>query len=105
MNLISDNARNSFATKQTQRIKHTVQLISRDVSDGLPLITSHASAVKIGCIGDSITAGVHSSGGNHTYPFRLQMALDAAHGFGAYTVSNLFVHDQSLPQLDVQGYF
>ena len=24
--------------------------------------------IAVGCIGDSITAGVHSSGGNHTYP-------------------------------------
>jgi acyl-CoA thioesterase-1 len=46
-------------------------------------------AVRIGMVGDSITAGVHSSGGNHTYPFQTQMMLDAAHGWGAYTVTNL----------------
>lgn len=46
-------------------------------------------AVKIACVGDSITAGVHSSGGNHTYPFQLQMMLDQAHGYGAFTVTNL----------------
>jgi lysophospholipase L1-like esterase len=32
---------------------------------------------------------VHSTGGNHTYPFRLQMLLDKAHGWGKYVVSNL----------------
>jgi lysophospholipase L1-like esterase len=46
-------------------------------------------SVRIACVGDSITAGVHSSGGNHTYPFQLQMLLDKAHGWGAFTVHNL----------------
>lgn len=46
-------------------------------------------AIKIACVGDSITAGVHSSGGNHTYPAQLQMLLDAEHGWGAYSVTNL----------------
>ena len=32
--------------------------------------------IAVGCIGDSITAGVHSSGGNHTYP---GMRYDAYH--------------------------
>lgn len=31
--------------------------------------------LAIGCVGDSITAGVHSSGGNHTYPGQLQIIL------------------------------
>jgi hypothetical protein len=35
-----------------------------------------ADAIKIGTIGDSITAGVHSTGGNHTYPGQLQIMLD-----------------------------
>lgn len=48
-----------------------------------------ASAVKIACVGDSITAGVHSSGGNHTYPAQLQILLDQAYGKGAYSVTNL----------------
>jgi hypothetical protein len=26
------------------------------------------ATIKVGCVGDSITAGVHSTGGNHTYP-------------------------------------
>jgi lysophospholipase L1-like esterase len=46
-------------------------------------------AIKIGCIGDSITAGVHSSGGNHTYPGQLQILLDQIHGEGKYSVTNL----------------
>ena len=39
-----------------------------------------ARTVRVATVGDSITAGVHSSGGNHTYPFQLQMMLDAKHG-------------------------
>lgn len=39
-----------------------------------------ADAIKIGCVGDSITAGVHSSGGIHPYPAQLQILLDAAKG-------------------------
>ena len=46
-------------------------------------------SIKIACVGDSITAGVHSSGGNHTYPMQLQMMLDAKYGWGAYTATNL----------------
>lgn len=48
-----------------------------------------ATAIKIGCVGDSITAGVHSSGGNHTYPGQLQILLDSAYGADAYSVTNL----------------
>jgi len=47
-----------------------------------------ASSIKIGTIGDSITAGVHSSGGNHTYPGQLQILLDQADP-GKYDVTNL----------------
>ena len=39
-----------------------------------------AEAIKIGCVGDSITAGVHSSGGIHPYPAQLQILLDKAKG-------------------------
>lgn len=48
-----------------------------------------ATAIKIACVGDSITAGAHSSGGNHTYPGQLQILLDQAHGKDAYSVTNL----------------
>ena len=34
-------------------------------------------------------AGVHSSGGIHPYPQQLQILLDAAHGNGSYSVTNL----------------
>lgn len=44
--------------------------------------------IRIGTIGDSITAGVHSSGGNHTYPGQLQLMLDAKYP-GKYSVTNL----------------
>jgi lysophospholipase L1-like esterase len=47
-----------------------------------------AAQITIGCIGDSITAGVHSSGGNHTYPGQLQIMLDEASP-GKYKVTNL----------------
>ena len=41
-------------------------------------------------IGSVGAAGcVHSTGGNHTYPFQLQMQLDKAHGWGEYIVTNL----------------
>lgn len=60
---------------------------------GLDLVCSQRPssdhAIRIACVGDSITAGVHSSGGNHTYPARLQMLLDAKYGWGAYSVTNL----------------
>ena len=51
--------------------------------------TRSARAVRIACVGDSITAGVHSSGGNHTWPFRLQIALDGRYGWGTYSITNL----------------
>ena len=34
-----------------------------------------SNPVRIAVVGDSITAGVHSTGGNHTYPFQLQVSL------------------------------
>ena len=40
--------------------------------------------IAIGTIGDSITAGVHSTGGNHTYPGQLQIMLG-----DKYKVTNL----------------
>jgi hypothetical protein len=48
----------------------------------------NADTIKVGCIGDSITAGVHSSGGNHTYPGQLQIMLDESYP-GKYSVTNL----------------
>ena len=48
-----------------------------------------AAAIKIGTIGDSITAGACSSGGNHTYPAQLQIMLDTEYGAGVYAVTNL----------------
>lgn len=48
-------------------------------------------AIKIACIGDSITAGVCSSGGDHSYPSQLQILLDDRYGQGVYSVTNLGV--------------
>lgn len=43
------------------------------------------TALKVACVGDSITAGAHSSGPNFTYPAQLQSMLDPAQ----YSVTNL----------------
>lgn len=48
-----------------------------------------ANAIRIGMIGDSITAGVCSSGGNHPYPQQLQILLDETYDTGVYSVTNL----------------
>ena len=48
-----------------------------------------ADPIKIACVGDSITFGAHSTGGNATYPGQLQSMLDAAKGANKYRVSNL----------------
>ena len=50
---------------------------------------SHVGTTRIACVGDSITAGVHSTGGNHTYPGQLQLSLDKKYGEGKYVVTNL----------------
>jgi len=44
-----------------------------------------SATIKIGCIGDSITAGAHSSGPTKTYPAQLQAMLDPTQ----YAVTNL----------------
>mmetsp|Transcript_64106 Transcript_64106/g.151687 ORF Transcript_64106/g.151687 Transcript_64106/m.151687 type:complete len:307 (-) Transcript_64106:31-951(-) len=44
----------------------------------------HDSQISIGCVGDSITAGVHSSGPTHTWPAQLQQLLG-----DKYKVTNL----------------
>jgi lysophospholipase L1-like esterase len=46
------------------------------------------TTIKVGCVGDSITAGVHSSGGNHTYPGQLGIMLETKYP-GKYAVTNL----------------
>eukprot|EP01065_Artemidia_motanka_P050257 TRINITY_DN8553_c0_g1_i1.p2 TRINITY_DN8553_c0_g1~~TRINITY_DN8553_c0_g1_i1.p2 ORF type:complete len:286 (+),score=92.71 TRINITY_DN8553_c0_g1_i1:62-919(+) len=46
-----------------------------------------AGQIAVACVGDSITAGVHSSGGVHTYPGQLQEMLDAKYP-GKYVVTN-----------------
>jgi len=73
------------------RLHPELNLPMEEASFDLECAQKRASpgAIKIGCVGDSITAGVHSSGGNHTYPSQLQMMLDAKYGYGAYSVTNL----------------
>jgi len=46
-------------------------------------------ATTIATIGDSITAGVCSSGDGHTYPDQLQVLLDTNNGEGKFAVTNL----------------
>jgi lysophospholipase L1-like esterase len=61
-------------------------------SQAHPVVSSSSSnqdSIKIGCIGDSITAGDHSSGGIHPYPQQLQILLDAAYPKDMYSVTNL----------------
>lgn len=48
-----------------------------------------AEPIKVACVGDSITYGAHSTGGNATYPGQLQLMLDATKGANAYNVTNL----------------
>ena len=48
----------------------------------------HADQLTIACVGDSITAGAFSSGGDHPYPQQLQIMLDAKYP-GSYKVTNL----------------
>ena len=50
-----------------------------------------ASAIRVGCIGDSITAVGHTSNVSHHWPNQLQDILDAKHGKGKFSVTNLGV--------------
>lgn len=39
----------------------------------------HAGQKTIACVGDSITAGAFSSGGDHPYPQQLDIMLNQSH--------------------------
>ena len=54
------------------------------------------SAIRVGCVGDSITAVGHTSSVAHHYPDQLQDILDAKHGNGTYSVTNLGVCGSTL---------
>jgi len=68
-----------------------LELSVEDAADDLlcGIKEAPATAVRIACIGDSITAGVRSSSAAHAYPQQLQSLLDTTHGQGAYSVTNL----------------
>jgi len=68
-----------------------LELEVEEAAEDLVCAQTHAppSAIKIACVGDSITAGAHSSSAAHTYPSQLQALLDARHGKDAYSVTNL----------------
>lgn len=51
--------------------------------------SSSETIIDIAAVGDSITAGSHSSGGQHPYPQQLQILLDQAYGIDTYSVTNL----------------
>jgi len=53
-------------------------------------------AIRVGCVGDSITAVGHTSSTAHHYPDQLQDILDAKHGYGTYSVTNLGVCGSTL---------
>lgn len=72
-----------------ERTDLSMEAASFDLDCAAPRDRGDSDAIRIACVGDSITAGVHSTGGNHTYPFRLQMLLDNQYGWGRYTVTNL----------------
>lgn len=61
-----------------------------------PLKTPPADAVRVACVGDSITAGLYASDATKSYPAQLQRLLDATHGEGKYSVQNLGASDTSL---------
>ena len=53
-------------------------------------------AIRVGTIGDSITAVGHTSSIGHHYPDQLQTILDAKHGNGTYSVTNLGICGSTL---------
>ena len=53
-----------------------------------PAALERTGAVRIACVGDSITAGYLASNASFAYPGRLQSLLDAKHGAGAFEVFN-----------------
>merc|ERR1712032_1073639 len=46
-------------------------------------------AIRVACVGDSITAVGHTSSKAHQYPSQLQSLLDREKGIGKYSVTNL----------------
>lgn len=53
-------------------------------------------AIRVGCIGDSITAVGHTSSIAHHWPDQLGDILDTKHGNGTYSVTNLGVCGSTL---------
>lgn len=73
-----------------KRAHPQLELNVEEAADDLICMQKDApGAIRIGMIGDSITAGVCSSGGSHPYPQQLQILLDQAYGEGVYSVTNL----------------
>lgn len=74
-----------------QRQQPQKALSVKDAAEDLVCMqrSAFADSVKVACVGDSITAGVHSSSGTNTYPAQLQTMLDQEHGAGKFEVTNL----------------
>jgi lysophospholipase L1-like esterase len=73
---------------QTGPITGDVEANARTLRCGRPPRPGGNSRITIGCVGDSITAGAHSSGPNATYPAQLQQMLDKEYP-DQYEVTNL----------------
>ncbi len=83
-----------------------VPLIGVTVS--LDVDVDATSATVVSCLGDSITNGYPYAGTGNTYPQRLLVALEAAHGPGSYDVISHGVNgyraDQVLADLKTLGW-
>lgn len=64
-----------------------------------------AGAIRVACVGDSITAVGHSSDKAHQYPSQLQIMLDVTHGQGTYSVTNLGACGATLSKTGASPYW
>lgn len=62
-------------------------------------------AVRVACVGDSITAVGHSSDKAHQYPSQLQTMLDVTRGQGTYSVTNLGACGATLSKTGASPYW
>ena len=76
-------------------VRRSSQIDSADIAKAAKELScfqrssSKKNTIKIACVGDSITAGAYSSGGDHPYPQQLQLLLDAQYGNDTFSVTNL----------------
>ena len=70
-----------------KRLLITVLLVAGMAAPAVPVSADGPTSV-VSCLGDSITEGIPYSGTENTYPARLQVMLDSAHGVGSFEVIN-----------------